>query len=307
MTGLSPTEDNRFVDLSYRLKLRLTGSDALRYLNGQISNDLRKASETSAIQASVLNAKGRIQANVFISVDTNSFLLDADPEVRNELPPRLERYIVADDVQIEDVTDDFTIFHLWGEPMPASLSAARIIEVNRFGQVGKDIWVKREDVERTREQLLATFAFCDEECAEVFRIERGIPRWGHELTDQIIPTEANLERSSIDYTKGCYIGQEVISRIKMSGQTNKRLCGLVSVSGAKLRPAMRLFSNDDQRNEVGWITSAIHSARLGKEIALGYLKRGFETEGALFQAHPSPSAGEPQTLVEVVTIPFVKV
>ncbi len=69
------------------------------------------------------------------------------------------------------------------------------------------------------------YPFCDEEAAETLRIERGLPRWGHELTGEIIPTEANLEASAIDYAKGCYIGQEVISRIKMSGQTNKRLCG----------------------------------------------------------------------------------
>ena len=102
-------------------------------------------------------------------------------------------------------------------------------------------------MERVRQELSAMFVFCDEECAEVFRIERGIPRWGRELTDQIIPTEANLEATSIDYSKGCYIGQEVISRIKMSGQTNKRLCGLVSVSGTPLRPGMRLAPSERQK------------------------------------------------------------
>ena len=111
------------------------------------------------------------------------------------------------------------------------------------------------------------------------RIERGIPRWGRELTDQIIPTEANLEATSIDYSKGCYIGQEVISRIKMSGQTNKRLRGLVSLSGTPLQPGMRLAATEDESKEAGWITSAMRSARLGKEIALGYVKRGFDAAG----------------------------
>ena len=63
------------------------------------------------------------------------------------------------------------------------------------------------------------------------RIEQGAPRWGWELTDQIIPVEANLADDAIDYAKGCYIGQEIISRMKISGQTNKRLCGLVSLDG----------------------------------------------------------------------------
>ena len=94
------------------------------------------------------------------------------------------------------------------------------------------------------------------------------------MTDEIIPTEANLEATSIDYEKGCYIGQEVISRIKMSGQTNKRLCGLVSVSGAPLQAGMRIAPRDDKK-DVGWITSATRSRRLQKEIALGYVKRDF--------------------------------
>ena len=132
----------------------------------------------------------------------------------------------------------------------------------------------------------SAFVFCDEECAELLRIEQGIPRWGRELTDQIIPTEANLEATSIDYAKGCYIGQEVISRIKMSGQTNKRLCGLVSLSGTPLRPGMRLAAAGDEGKEAGWITSAVRSPRLEKEIALGYVKRGFNAAGSRLHALP---------------------
>ena len=227
MTQLFNPAQGAFFDLSPRVKLRITGADALRFLNGQISNDLRKATADFAIQASVLSAKGKLNANVFISAEADSFVLDADPEVREELPARIERYIIADDVQIEDVTDRFAIFHITGEVTPVPFRPSRIVQADRFGCSGWDIWLERAEVERVRQELSATLVFCDEECAEVFRIERGIPRWGRELTDQIIPTEANLEATSIDYSKGCYIGQEVISRIKMSGQTNKRLCGLV--------------------------------------------------------------------------------
>ena len=161
-------------------------------------------------------------------------------------------------------------------------------------------------MERVREELSATLVFCDDECTEVFRIEQGIPRWGRELTDQIIPTEANLEATSIDYSKGCYIGQEVISRIKMSGQTNERLCGLVSVAGTPLRPGMRLVSRENENKEAGWITSATRSPRLGKEIALGYVKRGFDAVGSCFQALPPQDlGGDIDVPVELVTVPFV--
>jgi folate-binding protein YgfZ len=306
MTQLPNPERDAFFDLSPRVKLRIAGADALRFLNGQISNDLRKATADFAIQASVLSAKGKMNANVFISVGADSFVLDADPEVREELPARIERYIIADDVQIEDVTDRFGILHVTGELAPVLSRPSRVVRADRFGCSGWDIWVERAELERVRQELSATLPFCDEECAEVFRIEQGIPRWGRELTDQIIPTEANLEVTSIDYSKGCYIGQEVISRIKMSGQTNKRLCGLISVSGAPLQPGLRLAPEDGGGQEVGWITSAARSPRLGKEIALGYVKRGFNSAGSRFQARSAENGrGDSSVHVELVAVPFI--
>ena len=304
MTQLANPDSGAFFDLSPRVKLRVTGADALRFLNGQVTNDVRKATPESAIQASVLSAKGKMNANVFISREADSFVIDADPELREELPARIERYIIADDVQIEDVTDRFAIFHVTGDVKPDL--PLRTVQANRFGCPGWDLWLERTELERVRQELSAKLVYCDEECAEVFRIERGIPRWGCELTDQIIPTEANLEADSIDYSKGCYIGQEVISRIKMSGQNNKRLCGLVSVSGAALRPGLRLVSHEGDGKEAGWITSATRSARLGKEIALGYVKRGFNSPGSRFQAvPPEKSGGDVNVPVELVAVPFV--
>ena len=302
MTQLFNPESGALFDLSSRVKLRMGGADALRFLNGQITNDLRKATAAATIQASVLNAKGKVNANVFVSVDGDSFLLDADPEVREELPLRLEKYIIADDVQIEDVSDRFGLFHVTGGTKPA-IQSERIIQTIRFGCSGWDIWTERAKQESIHGELSAAFVPCDEECAEVFRIERGIPRWGRELTDQIIPTEANMETASIDYSKGCYIGQEVISRIKMSGQTNKRLCGLISLSDAPLRAEMRLVPADGEQKDIGWITSAARSPRLEKEIALGFVKRGFNSVGSRLSAlSPNNADGVP---IEIVALPFL--
>jgi folate-binding protein YgfZ len=287
-----------FFDLSSRVKLRVTGADRLRFLNGQISNDLRKATADTAIQASVLNAKGKLSADIFVSTDGDSFLLDADPELREALPARIDRYIIADDVQIEDVTDQFGIFYFTGGMPSVSAQPGRKVKADRFGCAGWDFWFEKTEQERLRQELAADFIFCDEECAETFRIEQGIPRWGRELTDQIIPNEANLEATSIDYAKGCYIGQEVISRMKMSGQTNKRLCGLISSSGLPLRAGMTLASTEENAKEIGWITSAARSARLEKEIALGFVKRGFNSIGTRLQTLP-PESSVPVTVVEL--------
>lgn len=297
MTAALSQDGPRFFDFSARVKLRMTGADCSRFLNGQITNDIRKATATSAIQGSILNAKGKLSAHVSISVENDAaFFLDADPELRDELPARLERYIIADDVQIEDVSDQFAILHFTGEPPPPVAAPARMVESNRFGIQGWDCWCERVPVAELTERFLDRFSHCDEMCAEVFRIERGVPRWGRELTPEIIPVEANLEATSIDYAKGCYIGQEVISRMKMSGQTNKRLCGLVSLSGAPLAAEMRLTREAEPEKDAGWITSAATSARLGREIALSYVKRGFNDGGARLLA-----AGIP---VEVSPLPF---
>ena len=291
-----------FLDLSTRAKLRITGTDRFRFLNGQITNDLRNASETAAIEACVLNAKGKLDAHIFIAVVDESFLIDAEPDLRETLRARLERYVIADDVQIEDVTDEFSLFHVLAEASPQP-EHGRIFSVQRFATPGYDIWSDPARHDAVHDELASGFLFVDSAAAEVMRIEQGLPRWGRELTDNIIPIEANLEGRTIDYEKGCYIGQEVISRIKMSGQTNKRLCGLISLNDTRLQPGMKLLAPSASGKEAGWITSATRNERLDKEIALGYVKRGFNNPATKLDALSSDAAEA--IPVEVVSLPFL--
>jgi folate-binding protein YgfZ len=288
-----------FVDLSARVKLRVSGADRLRFLNGQLTNDVQKATETNAIEACVLNAKGKMDAHLFAHVQGDSFLLDADPALQSTLQARLERYIIADDVQIEDVTARSSVFHVIGAPSPDVFVSASVVSANRFGLPGHDLWNEAGRRDQVAAELAKQFDFCDENCAEVFRIEQGIPRWGRELTPEIIPVEANLERRCIDYEKGCYIGQETISRMKMSGQRNKQLCGLVSVENVPLVPGARLVASD--RKEAGWITTVTPSS--GREIALGYVKRGFNAVGTKLT---SLSDEQNEVPVEVIDLPFAR-
>src|SRR5438132_11997745 len=104
MTAQLRSPARQFFDLSARVKLRVGGADCLRFLNGQLTNDVRKATETTALEACVLNAKGKMDAHLFAHVQSDSFFLDADLALQATLQGRLERYIIADDVQIEDVT-----------------------------------------------------------------------------------------------------------------------------------------------------------------------------------------------------------
>jgi tRNA-modifying protein YgfZ len=302
MTALDWPGDGAVFDLSARVKLRVSGADRVRFLNGQLTNDVRKASESNAIEGCILNPKGKMEAHVFLGANKDGFFVDADVELRESLQSRLERYIIADDVQIEDVTDRLSILHVLASDRPASTDCG-IASANRFAVGGWDIWVTAKRRDEIFDQLSEQLRFCDCDCAEVFRIEQGIPRWGRELTGEIIPIEANLEERCIDYEKGCYIGQETISRMKMSGQQNKKLCGLVPLLDSPLLAGMRLFPAAETSKEAGWITSAAQSSRLGKYIALGYVKRGFNSTGSKLDAI-APDAAAKRVPVEVVDLPF---
>ena len=292
-------------DLSGRAKLRITGSDRLRFLNGQVTNDIRKGTESAAIEACVLSAKGRMNGHVFLSAARDCFLADADPDLRHALIARLERYVIADDVRIEDVTDRLSIFHVLSPTAPALGDGWRLVSARRFTESGWDVWIDAALHDVVARQLSSVFHFFDAASAEVFRVEEGIPRWGRELTEEIIPIEANLEARAIDYEKGCYIGQEVISRIKMSGQTNKRLCGLVSLRDAPLLTGMKLAATGEKSKDAGWIASATRSERLGKEIALAYVKRGFNSTATRLDAI-KPENPSIIARVEIVDLPFAR-
>jgi folate-binding protein YgfZ len=289
-------------DLSDRVKLRLTGDDRVRFLNGQVTNDVRKANRNLSMPACVVNAKGRLEGFVYVSATEEALYLDAELELRISLKQRLERYIIADDVEVVDISDEQGLFHVTAETAPVLPNDANWRRAKRFGVTGWDLVVPSSELDNIRQQLLAEITLCDAACSEQLRIEQGVPRWGRELTGEIIPVEANLAEDAIDYAKGCYIGQEVISRMKMSGQTNKRLCGLVARQGAPLAAGMRLTSSAGEGKEVGWITSATRSPRLGKEIALGYVKRGYYEHGT--QLHPTEATSPSDHLVEVVALPF---
>src|SRR5436305_2095298 len=171
-------EQGAFFDLSRRAKLRITGADRLRYLNGQISNDLRKATDKNGIPACVLSAKGKINADVFIHTDGDAFLVDSDHDVREQLIARLERYVIADDVVIKDVTEQFALFHVLGR------GAVDGVQADRYGIAAVDLWVAASEHDAVMQQLRSIAPFCDDECEDVFRIERGVPCWGRKFTEE---------------------------------------------------------------------------------------------------------------------------
>ncbi|MFT5468670.1 MAG: folate-binding protein YgfZ [Verrucomicrobiales bacterium] len=265
------------IDLSDRTKLRLSGGDRVRYLNGQVSNQVEKATVESAIYACVTTAKGKMEADIFISVmpEGDAFLIDGPAELREQLLARLDRYIIADDCELTDATDDFELVHLLGNP-PA-IEGAWSRAVNRFGIEAADVLAPAGTglIEK-----LSTRAVTPERLEEL-RIANGVAQWGAELSNVVLPQEARLQDRAIDFQKGCYVGQETISRIKSVGQVNRELVTLAAVDEGKtpaIEPGELLYA-DGVEKSVGQLTSTIFSAILGRWIALGYVRRQHLAEG----------------------------
>lgn len=284
-----------FFDLSARTKLRVTGADRVRFLNGQTTNDVRKSNGAATQESCLLNAKGHLEAHLFLFSTSDAIWIDAAEELRDALPARLEKYVIADDVQIEDVTDEFALFQVVADKRPEIPGGKFCLSSHRIFENGWDVWGAKSAHEKMKTELTGQSEFLSADAFEVLRIQNGIPRWGRELTPEIIPPEAGLESRAIDYEKGCYIGQEVISRMKMSGQVRQRLCGVSSMG--ELAAGMELRA---QEKIAGRITSATNSPRLRAHIALAMIKRGFTEPGTKLSA----SVNGRNDSVTVASLPF---
>ncbi len=250
-----------WLNLSGRAKWRLSGPDRVRYLNGQVTQDVRLADARHALHACVTNAKGRIEGEVFFhaSPDGDSLLIDAPAGLRESLGIRLGRYLIADDAELEDITEDWQLWHRFG-PDPGGQG----LEANRLACVGRDVWLPAGAPAPVADPLT-------EDEAETLRILRGVPASPQELNGEAFPQEAGLEARVMSFSKGCYVGQEVLSRLKSTGRMPRELVIWVAESGEPMAGA-ELSLPDGTR--AGVITSAARHPLEGRLHGLGYLRQG---------------------------------
>ncbi len=240
-----------------RSRLRVTGVDRVDFLQGQCTNDVRHLRPGESCYAAFLNAKGKMRGEGQVICLADAFLLEVNPG----LAPSLEKFIITEDVTIEDVSALMGEWLIIGDEVGEVSQQAMIFQYP-FGLVV----IGDKPVTET----------ISAEALEVLRIEAAVPKWGVDMDENTIPNEAGLEARAISYEKGCYIGQETIARIKTYGHVNRRLVQVamegesVPVRGDKLLAEGR---------EVGQVTSAVRSLRLGKPLALGYVRREFATTG----------------------------
>ena len=296
------------VDLASRVKLLVNGADRIRYINGQVTANIATMKESSVVPACVTSPKGKLCADAFIGVWPGSIDIDADLAVRETLQARLERYIVADDVQIQDITERASNVHCiapnakyLGDVL-SEVPWAGATPLNRFGVPGMDFFPRwRTQLQPLWDHLTAHFPIVSEEVLELIRIEHGVPRWGFELDENTLPPEAGLDRTHIDFHKGCYIGQEVISRLKSVGHVNRGLRCFVAADGAPLAAGARIFSAADPARDLWRITSTAFSFALDRHIALGYLRR--DAAGGEFLA-AAPDAPDAPVRITLQSLPF---
>lgn len=302
--------------------LEVSGSDRERWLQGQISNDVRRASVgPGSCYAFLLSPIGRIVADLRVIGRPDAFWLELDRGALPAARERLEKYLIADDVELRDRSDSWFALGLEGPAAPAVLEAlagARLelepeavttldvagvgMVVAAFGESGEDayrLWVPRDAREKLEAALLRAgepvgLVEGDEAVREILRVEAGTPRFGFELDEQVLPAETGWLERAVSFTKGCFTGQEVVARMQSRARFKHRLVGLVFEEGDPPERGTRL---EVEGKAAGEVTSAVRSKAVGT-IALAYLRRPHDEAGTTVRA------GERSA--RVVELPFLR-
>src|SRR5438874_5437584 len=298
------------IDLAHRGLVQFTGPDRLSFLQGMLSNDLRVLKPFDGQYATILTQQGKVVADVRVLCSLNSFYLDCWENLKEKVVEHLNRYLVADDVEIADRSEEYTCISLQGPnselllrtlvanaELPARAKQHAMIDVNgaavcmvredRYRLPGFDLIVPLANISNIAEQLTSAgkqyaAAWVGEQAQNILRIEAGIPRYGVDFTEDNLLLETGLN-DAVSFTKGCYLGQEVIERIRSRGHVNKKLVGFLLDGQGPARASALIYASD---KEVGNVTSSVWSPGLGRPIALGYVHREFWVVGIkLFIKH----------------------
>jgi folate-binding protein YgfZ len=314
------------LDLSSRSRVCVTGTDRQRFINGQVTNNVKDLKGGQGCYAALVTAKGKMQSDLFIYCLPDELLLDFEPGLTAAVTERLERYVIADDVQVVDVGSIYGLLTVQGprstdvaravglEPPSAPLNSARSESAGaevycmnnaRGTALGFDVFVPTGQAGAMQARLMEAAAKVEGgassiDALEIMRIESGIPKFGVDMDETNLASEAGIEARAISYSKGCYIGQEVISRIRAFGQVARSLRGLRLPSELSRLPQKgdRLFHDG---KEVGYVTSSCQSLALKSNIALGYLRREHNSAGTELHLGAAGSAVK----AVVCDLPFV--
>jgi folate-binding protein YgfZ len=291
-------------DLGYREKVSLTGADRTRWLNGMVTNNIRDLTVGHGAYAFLLNPQGRILADLYAYNRGESILVDTDADQLEKMIATFDHYIIMDDVVITKLGEHMTSLGVAGPKSRAVLESAGISlpQIQPLEVVtpkcecdcgciecsvvrGEDpvresyeIWIVPRDVLKLWQALVAAGAGpVGWEALELDRIVSGIPRYGVDLRDRDLPQETCQERA-LNFSKGCYVGQEIVERIRSRGAVHRKFSGFVIDGAIEIAAGTKITSDE---KEAGEITSAATVAANGRErtVALGYIRREAGTPG----------------------------
>jgi folate-binding protein YgfZ len=248
------------------------GKEAVQFLDGMITNDMKTIEDGSQMLAAFPNAQGRLLAVVRVLRQGDRYLMETEAATREKLFNSLFRFTFAGDFFVEDLSDQYSAIELFGaEPdlTPESV---------KFKGGGSMLaFVPTE----SRDGLIADLESWSstripDDVYETIRIENGVPKYGVDMDETTVVPELGIDEL-ISYTKGCYIGQEIIARIHFRGHVAKRLTGLIAADAGQITSNSTVTTAEGK--DAGRITSAAFSPKLGKSIALGLVRYDFLTEG----------------------------
>jgi folate-binding protein YgfZ len=290
-------------DMSWQAKLVLSGEDRVRWLNGMVTNNVRDLSAGHGVYSFLLSAQGRIQGDLVAYNRGDHLLVTTDREQAPTIAAIFDRYIIMDDVEVADISDKLATIGVAGPKAHQILSNAGVatahlepgqvtdvvwqdlgISVARSAQPQIDayeIWFSAENVDKVWNALVSAGASpVGSDALELYRIVKGVPRFGIDLRERDLPQETG-QLYALNFAKGCYIGQEIVERIHSRGQVHRMFTGF-ELQGEPPQPGTKVRAND---KDVGEITSAARVPFPNGEqtLALGYLRREAAAPGTTVQ------------------------
>jgi folate-binding protein YgfZ len=311
------------IDLSSRGRILVTGSEAVMFLNGLITNDVKTLPLDSWLTAAFANVQGRLLAVVRILHRRDGFLIDTENVTREKVVRLLDRFTLAGDFHVTDLSAQTATASVQGSKaadvvgritgdqvhglsrrqvltVPFAGSDLTIIRATHSAADGFDLFFDAALKQQIHELLLEAGATpVNPAIEETLRIEAGILSYGVDMDETTIVTETNLD-DAVSFTKGCYLGQEIIVRIKHRGHVAKKLVGVVLESDQELSRDAKILSGDEK--EIGRVTSSTFSPRLGRTIGLSYVKYDYTSPGTEIKV--VTSEGEVRGVVS--QLPFVR-
>jgi folate-binding protein YgfZ len=260
-----------WLDLDSRGRIVARGRDRARLLHAITSNEVKKMVPGDSCYAFLLNPQGRIQADLHLLCLADHFLIDTDPGLREKVHQHIRRYIIADQVELEDVSAQTASIGVEG-PAAANFNVAlgdcTVAPFTVTGQPGYRIYCPTD----AKAALVTLFESlgakpASDDDARLVRIENGKPLYGEDIRDTTLPQETQ-QMQAISFTKGCYLGQEIVERIRAQGRVNKKLERLELEGIDPPAPGTKLQVEGRDAE----ITSAVYSPHFGKIIALAYVR-----------------------------------